>query len=175
MNALGRSARGALILLVALVIGVWVISQTNSNPTAEASNGVGGSANPTDTTIPVATTTTTLQPPRDPKTVRVLMVNGTTTSGIARVAGKCVEKFDVLPPKNAVTKPVAASVLYAQPAFMAEAAEVAASLGYQAVAIQFPAEPGVKEYPTPPPDIMLIVGDDLAPGIRNRPCAVDPS
>jgi hypothetical protein len=173
MNALGKSARGAIILLVALLIGVWVISRTSSNADAEVSASGGNSA--ADSTIPGTTTTTTLLPPRDPKTVRVLMVNGTVTAGIAKKAGLCVQKFDVQPPKNAVTKPVAASGLYAAPEFAAQAQEVAALLGYTSPAVPFPAEPGVREYPTPPPDVMLIIGDDIAGTIRNLPCAVAPA
>jgi hypothetical protein len=172
MNALGKSARGAAILVVALLIGVWVISRTSSNAVAETSSN--GSDSTADSTVPGTTTTTTLLPPRDPKTVRVLMVNGTVTAGIARKAGQCVQKFDVLPPKNATTKPVTASGLYAAPEFAAQAQEVATLLGYTSAVVPFPAEPGVKEYPTPAPDVMLIIGDDIAGTIRNLPCAVAP-
>ncbi len=172
MNSLGRSARGALILLVALVVGVFVISRTSDAPA-----GTDVVVGATDTTIiPVSTTSTTLLPPRDPKTVRVLMVNGTTTSGIAKLASKCVAaKYDSLPPKNAVTKPLAASALYAGANASAEAADIASTLGFTGTPVPFPVDPGVKDMPTPAPDVMFVIGDDTAAAIRNLPCAQSPA
>lgn len=173
MNSLGRSARGALILLVALVVGVWVISRTSDSP---AASGTGEPASSETTVVPASTTSTTLLPPRDPKTVRVLMVNGTKTNGIAKLAGKCVAaKYDLLPAKNAVTKPLAASALYAAANASAEAADIASTLGFAGAAVAFPVDPGVKEFPSPAPDVMFIIGDDTAAAIRNLPCAQSPA
>jgi hypothetical protein len=173
MNSLGRSARGALILLVALVVGVWVISRTSDSP-AGAGTDVAVAAD--TTAVPVSTTTTTLLPPRNPKAVRVLMVNGTLTNGIAKLAGKCVAtKYDLIAPKNATVKPLAASALYANSLSSAEAVDVAATLGFAGSAVPFPVDPGVRDFPTPAPDVMLIIGDDMAQSIRNLPCAQSPA
>ena len=172
MNSLGRSARGALILLVALVVGVWVISRTSDSP-----QGGDAAVVASDTTIiPASTTSTTLLPLRDPKTVRVLMVNGTKTNGIAKLAGKCIAaKYDLLPAKNAVTKPLAASALYAAANASAEAADIASTLGFTGTPVPFPVDPGVKDMPTPAPDVMFVIGDDTAAAIRNLPCAQTPA
>jgi hypothetical protein len=177
MNSLGRSARGALILLLALVIGVWVISKTVSSPAAPNASGGNGASGGTETTVALSsTTTTTAAPARDPKTVRVLMVNGTTTAGIAKLAGKCIkDTYDVLAPKNATTKPLATSVLYAGPNAEREAKAIASSLGYPGQVVQFPLDPGVRDYPTPAPDVMLIIGDDMGATVRNLTCAQNPS
>jgi LytR cell envelope-related transcriptional attenuator len=173
MNSLGRSARGAIILLLALVVGVWVISRVKAEP-----NVVGATVDGAVTTslaVTESTTTTTLVPARDPKSVKVMMVNGTLTTGIAKIASKClVAKYDVVPAKNAKTKPLAASVLYAGPTASAEAADIAATLGYKGVAVQFPVDPGVKDFPKVAPDVMFIIGDDMASDIRNSKCAQTP-
>ncbi len=171
MNAIGRSARGAIILVVALLIGTWIISRTTNSPVSAESNA-GGDTPSESSTIASSTTTTPALPPRDRKTVRVLMVNGTKTDGIAKRARNCViGTFDALPPTNSSTKP-ADSALYAQPGFEAEGREVAAALAIQLDILPFPAAPNVKAMPTPEPNIMLIIGDQIAPGIRNLPCAV---
>ncbi len=174
MNSLGRSARGALILLLALIIGVWVISRTQSTPTGGNQAVVSGS---TETIAPASSTTTTVAAPaRNPKSVRVLMVNGTVTAGIAKLASKCIKNtYDVLPPKNATTKPLATSAMYAGPNASAEAAAIATALGYGGQIVQFPVDPGVRDFPTPAPDVMLIVGDDMSATVRNLTCAQNPA
>jgi hypothetical protein len=173
VNSLGRSARGAIILAIALLIGVWVISRTTK--TAQAPNSVGVAAG-VETTIPASTTSTSLAPARDPKSVKVLMVNGTVTAGIAKLASKCIKDvYDVLPPKNANKKPLATSVMYAGPNAGREAAAIASVLGYSGQIVQFPVESGVRDFPTPAPDVMLIVGDDLGTTVRNLTCAQNPA
>ncbi len=172
VNSLGRSARGALILLIALVVGVWVISRTVSSPSTAEAGTVGGG----ETTVAaLSTTSTTAAPARDPKSVKVLMVNGTVTAGIAKLASKCVVAYDAMPPKNATTKPLATSAMYASPAAQQEAAAIASILGFTGQILQFPVDPGVRDYPTPAPEVMLIIGDDLGTSIRNLGCAQNPS
>lgn len=171
MNSIGKSAKGAIILLLALVVGTWVISRTTSSPLS-AEGGSGDSPEVT-TTVASSTTTTSALPARDRKTVTVLMVNGTKTDGIAKRARSCVvSAFDALPPTNSATKP-AQTALYAQPGFEAEAREVASALSIQVEPLPFPAvPPSVKAMPNPLPNVLLIIGDDIASGIRNLPCAV---
>jgi hypothetical protein len=176
MNSLGSAARGALILLVALLVSVFVLSQTSGTPSVAGASGDGGGGNGVTTTISV--TTTTLLPPRNPKTVKVLMVNGTRASGIAKAAGLCLTAtYDVVPPLNAIVKPVAAANLYAASGFEAEAADVAAKLGFAGAVLPIPVNPGVKNYPSTPeaaPNVMLIIDDQLSTVIKGLPCSTNP-
>jgi hypothetical protein len=171
MNSLGRSARGAIILLVALAIGTWIISRTTTVELA------GAGANPTtptegSTTSTTPTTTPSATPPRDLKTVRVLMVNGTKTDGVAKKARNCiVGTFDALPPTNTNKKPSEAA-LYAKAGFEEEARKVAKTLNITLEPLPFPTTTDFKAVPNPLPDIILVIGDSIASSIRNLPCAV---
>jgi hypothetical protein len=176
MNSLGSAARGALILLVALLVSVFVLSRVTGSPTV---TGVaGGSDGGSDVTTTLVVTTSTLLPPRNPKTVKVLMVNGTKANGIAKAAGLCLAAtYDVVPPLNAVTKPVPAANLYAASGFEAEAADVAAKLGFAGAALPIPVNPGVKNYPSTPeaaPNVMMIIDDQLSTIIKGLPCSKNP-
>lgn len=170
MNSLGKSARGAIILVLALVIGTWIISRTSNAPVAAASSS---SSEETTSTVVIETIPTTILPPRAPKSVRVLMVNGTTTTGIAKKARNCVlETYDALSPTNTKIKP-SESALYAEPGYETEARQIAAILNIQLEPLPFPATTDLVVEPNPRPNVMLTIGDSVADTIRNLPCAVN--
>jgi hypothetical protein len=172
MNSLGRSARGALILLLALGVGVWVISSVKKSPSANGGTAAVGGAVATSTAVEASTLPTTTLPSRDPKTVKVLLVNGTSTNGIAKKAGKCLSaKYDVIPAKNTTQKGLPNSALYAGAGASTEAADIASTLTFAGAAVQFPVDPGVKDFPKTAPDVMFIIGEDMVNDIRNLKCA----
>ncbi len=167
MNSLGRSARGAIILVLALAIGTWIISRTTNNPVAASETAADTTTTTVSSTIPVP-----VLPPRDLKTVRVLMVNGTRTDGIAKKARNCVlNTYDALSPTNTNIKP-SPSALYAEAGFEAEARQIALTLNIQLEPLPFPETTNLKAVPSPLPNVMLIIGDSIADTIRNLPCAV---
>jgi hypothetical protein len=175
MNSLGRSARGAIILLLALGVGVWVISSVKKTPSATGGTAAVGGAVATSTLLETSTLPTTTLPSRDPKTVKVLLVNGTATNGIAKKAGKCLRtKYDVIPAKNTTLKGIKNSALYAGAGSSNEAADIASTLTFAGAAVQFPVDPGVKDFPKTAPDVMFIVGEDMVDAIRNLKCAQTP-
>ena len=72
MNSISRSVRGILILLVAVVIGTVVLSKTVKGSSATDSTiAVDAPSTTTVNTLPAITV-----PVRDPKTVKVLVANG---------------------------------------------------------------------------------------------------
>ncbi len=100
------------------------------------------------------------------------MVNGTKTDGIAKKARNCVlAKYDALSPTNTITKP-AESALYAQDGYAAEAKDIATTLGITLEPLPFPETTNLKSVPKPLPNIMVYIGDSIAPTIKNLACAV---
>ena len=171
-NAFPRSAgraavNGALLLLVALAIGVFLVRQTPDR----ASNDV--SPKPTkvvaaDTTAVTGETsaegvvTTTIAPTlRAPEVVKVLVANG---SGVNR-AGARVRAFLVpvrydLPAAADATLRNYEDFVYFNPGFELEARDIASKLGIVKAPIPVPAN--VVKPPVPAFDVLVMVGPDLA-------------
>lgn len=183
-NSYNRSAggavlRGALLLLVALVVGVVLLQNVDSGPSALPSGETAAASDTTlavgsDTTVadgtPIASTTTLLQ--RAPNLVKVLIVNG---SGKNRAAAR-VKSFlgssgyDFVDPRDAKASNYADRVSYT-PGFEAEATAIGALLGLAAESIgPLPAEQTVKTPPDVPAfDVQIMVGQELATKYANQP------
>jgi hypothetical protein len=169
-----QAGRAALLIGVAVLIGVLLLHRTpgggggtavstgttTSSPldqtttTLKAATGTG-----TATTKPTGTTTSALRAPQD---IKVLVANGTSTPGLAAKVSNVVHAkgYNTLASTNSTQKP-AASIIYFQPSYSADAASVAAKLNLAGSAVQ--------AMPQPPPvanlngaNILIVVGPDLA-------------
>lgn len=171
-GSLGRSAgmaagRGLGLILVALLIGIVLYNSADNSPAPKAAST--GGKKTTQTTVPGETTLppTTLPPVRSPSEVRVVVVNGTSTSGAAGKVSDPLNKtagYNTLKPTDATpavkqSNPKT-SVVYFTPGFEREAKAVAAFLGLPATA--------TAALPTPPPstelndaNVVVLVGADL--------------
>jgi hypothetical protein len=182
-NSYSRSAggavlRGALLLLVALVVGVVLLQKSDSTPSASPTGDtsavsdttVGGSS---DTTVgggtPIASTTTVVQ--RAPNLVKVLIVNG---SGKNRAAARVkaflsTSGYDFIDPRDAKATNYADRVSYT-PGFETEAKLIGSLLGLAAESIgPLPAEQTVKTPPEVPAfDVQIMVGQELATKYANQ-------
>lgn len=153
--------RGALLIAAAVLLGAGllangfnddhsILSDTGSTPTTGKST----------TTVP---TGSTVVQPHDPAQVKVLVLNGSGKSGVAKAGADVLKaaNYTTLEPSNAKGGTVATSIVYFVPGYDADAAAVTAKLGLPASAAQ--------PLPTPPPaevadpkdaHIVVVVGSD---------------
>lgn len=164
------AVRGVALVVLAVVIGLVLMpSATRGAPVSVTSNppaslASGTAATTTTTVARAATTTTTTGPVRIPfGTIRVLVANGTNTTGAAGsvtsfLAGK---GFSTLKAVNALTT-VHATQLYVPNGATTAATEVAAVLGVPASAVQPASSPAPVSSVTGA-DVVVIVGPDILP------------
>ena len=169
-GSFGRSAgmaagRGAVLLAVAVILGVVLLNaaddpppdRVSADPTEEE-----GESGTTSTTLPPTTLATV--PPRSPQEVKVLPTNGTAVKGVAGKARDTLQAagYNVLAPTDA-TKATSSNVFFTSAEYEREAQAVASALGLPATA--------VTAYPTSPPlpvtdpkgaNVVVVVGPELA-------------
>ena len=159
----GAVFRGVLLTALAVAVGIGVLSSvsrihTTTNPTAAVSV-----PSTTTTAAPASTTTTTLAT-HPPAAVRVLVANGTSTSG---AAGKLATKlradgYDTLSPTD-TTSPANASAVYYVPGYQSDADALASASGLASSAVQpisssVPVTVGSAE-------VVVIIGPDIAASV----------
>ena len=174
-NASSAALRGALLIGVAVILGAALLAQgfgANGSSVSSATN--------TSTTVKrngASTTVTTVPQPHDPATVKVLVLNGSGKSGIAKAGADQLKaaNYTTLDPANAANGAVVpTSVVYFLPGFDADAQQVAAKLGLAPTAAQ--------PLPTPPPpevgdakdsNVVVLIGADApvagGPGAGGAP------
>ncbi len=169
-----QAGRAALLIGVAILIGVLLLHRTpgggggtavsvdtttsastdQTSPTTARGTGPGTTAKPT-----TGTTIGTLRAPQD---IKVLVANGTSTPGLAGKVSNVVHAkgYNTLASTNSTQKP-AASIVFFQPSYSADAAALAGKLNLPGTAVQ--------AMPQPPPvanlngaNILITVGPDLA-------------
>jgi LytR cell envelope-related transcriptional attenuator len=165
-------AKGAALLVVAVLIGAFLLwqgfdngsstagaaDQTNLTPTDEPS-----ASEPTVATTPESTTTSAL--PRPPAEVKVLVANGTDVKGTATQFSQklATEGYVTSDPGTGDNSDYTTSVVYYSPDYEAEAAAVASAVGIDSA--------NVKPMPDPVPtkdgslreaSVLVIIGSDLA-------------
>ena len=164
-------ARGAILIVAAVVVGLLLLrngldtSETvrasdSDDDASEESTGDGGDGGEGEGEEAGETTTTTAAA-RPPAEVPVIVLNGTSTSGVAKKISDplAAAGYQTAPPGNAAANVEATQVLFG-PGFDAEAAAVAA-------AIEAPPE-SVQPLPATPPgeiggaQVVVVVGPDLA-------------
>lgn len=169
-EGLGRSTasaagRGALLLIVAVVIGVVLLNHFDRgdpfNLNAGATTAATRASRAT-TTVAAPTTTVAL---RAPNAVKVLAANGSGVSGVgAKLKDQLTQLgYNALAATNATptNKVFPTSLVQYAPGFAGEAAALAQSLSLPPTAVQ--------PMSTPPPvadskgaDVIVVVGQDLA-------------
>jgi hypothetical protein len=171
------AVRGWLLVAVVFVIGALVLPSATrpglgtapasaTSPTVPVST-VPSSSSPapaasSSTTSPT-TTTTVAVPTVAPSTIKVLVANGTNTSGVASAVSSLLsgKGYSTLTPVNALTVVSASQVYAIGPAAAGAARQVAAALGLPQTSV----EPASQPVPVASPGaatVVVIVGPDLA-------------
>ncbi len=156
------SVRGVILLVVALILGVFILNKTQGDSATPVSSS------PHTTTTKATKGATTSTPPstravRQPAAIKVLAANG---SGVAGLGSKTGDKltaagYNSLAPANTTTD-VSASAVEFTPGFDLESLFVAQALGLPATSAK-PLAADVPVADTKGADIVVLVGPDLDP------------
>ena len=164
-SAAGHAGRGAALLFVALLIGIGLLQSTDRSDTIGTTEATTPTTKPAATVPPSTTSSTAPTPAHDPKTVKVLSANGTTTDGVGaklqtklRTAG-----FNTLSPVTSTTKLDTTQILFT-PGFQPDALAIATLLGVPASAVlPLPAKPPVVVGSA---NVVVIAGKDVLPSLN---------
>jgi hypothetical protein len=155
-SAGNAAARGGLLVIVAVLIGLFLLRQglddegalvkvDTGDSTTESSidpgddgaaaGGATDDATGDTATAPSSSTSTTLLPARPNEEIKIRVANATTDG--AGLAGDAVnfliaQGFNALAPKNAIGEPIQASTVYYLPGWESEAVAVAQAFGVDA-------------------------------------------
>jgi hypothetical protein len=155
------AGRGALLLAVAVFLGVVLLNAAEDGPAQRVTTGEEPSAQEPGPGTEAPDTTSTTAPIRAPKDVKVLSANGTPVQGAAgRVRDALrAQGYNVLAPLDA--RPAQTSAVYYTPTFEREAEAIAQALALPSSAVQ--------PVPNPPPvpqlreaNVVVVVGPELA-------------
>ena len=160
-------ARGAILLVVAAVLGIVLLQAFDTdidagsgvdvgNTTVPTGNGTAGSVVPT---VPANTNTT--RPARAPSEVTVLVANGTGIKGLGTQNADALKAlgYNTLTAVDATKALDASAVQYAE-GFQAEAQAVALTLGLQPSSVQPLNSPAVPD--TQGATVIVLLGADIA-------------
>jgi hypothetical protein len=164
------AGRGAVLLAVAVVIGIFVLNKADdpSSTTVSQTNTTKPSSKDKTSTTPSTSTTSSTIAGHQPKDVKVLSVNGTATSGVGARAKDVLlgAGYNALTPTDAKTKPVKVTVILFAPGYEPDARAIAALLQTPPTSVQpMPAKPGdllKNAANVPNAHIIVIVGEDIA-------------
>ncbi|MGQ0521679.1 MAG: LytR C-terminal domain-containing protein [Actinomycetota bacterium] len=166
-GSFGKSAgmaagRGALLLTVAVVLGIVLLNAADDPPPDRVTaSSPDDDSSQTSTTLAAPTTTVATVPLRPPPEVKVLAANGTTTKGVARKVTDQLKGagYNVLSPTD--SQQAGTSAVYFTGDYEREAATVAEALGLPTTV--------VAALPNPPPltdargaNVIVVVGPELA-------------
>jgi hypothetical protein len=163
-------ARGAVLVAIAVVIGLFLLRNGLDTSEAVTSTGDGGS-DASDTTDDGGSdegtdgTTTTTEAPLSPAEVPTIVLNGTDVGGAAGKYSDVLASlgYQLTNPDGANSAPeakTATTVIYFAPGFAEEAAEVGAAIGAPDVdPVEIPATP---PGPIAGASVVVVIGTDLA-------------
>ena len=152
----GRAIQLSLVAAVGVVVGLAIGGLPGGSRDAPLPAGEDA---PVTAPPETAGTAPAVRPPAN---VRILALNASPVGGAAgRVGARLSDAgYDVLPPLDNPRREGTASVLY-RPTFQAEAGVVASLVGLGPDAVK-PAGGAVPPGPGGPPDVVVVVGEDLA-------------
>jgi hypothetical protein len=162
--------RGALLLGLAVVLGVVLLNTFDDGTDPFAQNLVAsdGTTTTTGKPAPATTTTTVVTTPtlRPAGEVKVLPANGTSINRFgARVGDKLKQSsFNVLSAVDSTTKGITATVVYSTQGYELEAADVASKLGLAPTVVQSGAPP-INAEELRGANVIVVAGSDLTSSI----------
>jgi hypothetical protein len=164
--------KGLVIIGGAVLLGL-AVTASFGNPAASPIGSPSGtdasrpkSTGTTGSTVPASTTTS--MPLRDPKEVKVLVANATSTAGGAKKVIDALKpacyavQVGVEATAKVKAENRATTTVYSTPGYEREAATITTRLGLQTTAnAALPPEPPVPTKGVPAYNVLVLVGDDL--------------
>ncbi len=173
--------KGLVIIGGAVLVGLAVFASFGTPTTATGGSPPDTEASRTRVTVPPVTVpevTTTSMPLRDPKDVKIVVANGTSTSGATKKVIDALKPacFDVQLPVDAIAKVKAekrpTTTVYSTPGYEREAAQITTRLGLQTTAnAALPPDLPIPERGVPTYNVLVLVGQDL---VDNPPQPLPP-
>lgn len=168
--------RGALLIAAAVILGAVLLAQgfsdNGSSPTSS-----GPSTTVKHSSTPPSSTPASISQAHDPAQVKVLVLNGSGKSGVAKTVADALKaaNYTTLDPGNAKGGTVSQSVVYYVPGYDVDAANVATKLGLPATAVQAMPSPVPASVGDPQDaNVVVVVGTD-APAAGGSSTTVAPS
>lgn len=163
----GSVARGVVLVVLAVVIGLLLLRDDDSEMT-QVAVGSDGAGEVDDTTGPgneaddeTTPTTTTTAAPRPPSEVKVLVANGSGTDGAAGGTTDALEALGYVTGTPANAERVPATVIYYTEGYQPEAEALAEAIGAAATTVTpMPAVAPVDDLQLA--NILVVIGPDLA-------------
>jgi len=160
------AGRGAVLLFVAVVLGIFLLNRTDSTKvtTVPQKNTPTTAKHAAATTVPSVVTPTTVAA-HQPAQVKVLAANGTNLQGVAARAKDVLAQagYNALAPIDAKTKGVKATVVYYAPTYDRDAVAITALFGIPPTSIQpLPNPATTLVADTRGADVVVLVGEDIA-------------
>ncbi len=163
--------KGLVIIGGAVLVGLAVFASFGDATTATGSSPPDTEASRTKATVPPATlppSTTTTVPLREPKDIKIVVANGTTTSGATKKVIDALKPacFAVQSAVDATAKVKAekrpTTTVYSTPGYEREAAQVTTRLGLQTTAnAALPPDLPIPERGVPSYNVLVLLGQDL--------------
>ncbi|HVX23047.1 MAG TPA: LytR C-terminal domain-containing protein [Acidimicrobiales bacterium] len=153
--------KAALLVVVAVVVGVLLLHAATSSPSHTGSGSTSATTTTTTAGHGTTTTTTTTIPPS--KDVKVLVANGSPTTGAAGYFTSKVTSagWGTLPATDASSSSISTSAVYYASGQQAAATAIAALLGLKPSAVQ-PLSTSVPVTGTTGADVVVVIGSDLS-------------
>jgi len=173
--------KGLVIIGGAVLVGLAVFASFGDPTTATGSSPPDTEASRTKvtastTSVPASTTTTV--PLREPKDIKIVVANGTKTSGATKKVIEALEPacFAVQSAVDATAKVKAenrpTTTVYSTPGYEREAAQITTRLGLQTTAnAALPPDLPIPERGVPSYNVLVLVGQDL---VDNPPQPLTP-
>ena len=173
--------KGLVIIGGAVVVGLAVFASFGTPTTATGGSPPDTEASRTKVTVPPVTlpeVTTTSMPLRDPKDVKIVVANGTSSSAGSKKVIEALKPacFAVQSPVDATAKVKAerrpTTTVYSTPGYEREAAQITTRLGLQTTAnAALPPDLPIPKTGVPTYNVLVLVGQDL---IDNPPQPLSP-
>jgi hypothetical protein len=160
------AGRGALLLFVAVVLGIFLLNKTDEPQATTVSQRTATTNRTTSTTSTLPVVVPTSIAAHSPREVKVLAANGTNTAGVgARVKDVLLKaEYNALAPIDAKTKPAKTSVVYFTPGYDRDAAAIATLFGLApTIAQPMPTPATTLVADTRGANVILLAGEDLLP------------
>jgi len=162
--------RGALLLALAVALGVVLLNTFDEGEDPFAQDLVAAGQTTTSTTAveaPAPTTTTVAPPATHPAAeVKVLALNGTSARGLgARLRDELKTfGFNLLAPDDSTdeNKPIPATLVFSTPGYEADAADIAKRLNLPESAVKSGPPPAKSQALELGPNVIVVAGADYA-------------
>ena len=162
-----HTGRAAVLLVVAFLIGVGLLHSADRSSVSIGTTS-GTTVKKTTTTSAGAVETTTTLAPRDPRTVKVLAANGSSTNGVGDKLRKklLALNYDALNPAVTATTKTRTSAVYFTAGFESEAAALASAMNLPTTAVHaMPTKAPVAQLLTA--NLLIVAGDDIVASLTS--------